>query len=203
MRCFRRSIRRHIVSCVAIVCAGVLAASLVRSSHDATQVRNDAHAVQLAAATLNLMPTTNVVVQHRHTDQVRPSASALPAGVGVVAFFLVAFSPLIVGLVVCALCVAAVYAINFTGLILDELTYRLRHLPPIAAARKASAATTKKATGTEPPSAARSKRPNHTPSHAKPATVGPAKRSTSKPAATNALATRAHSARASAARAGR
>ena len=108
------------------------------------------------------------------------------------AFFLVAFSPLIVGLVVCALCVAAVYTVNFTVLALDEIVYRLRQLPPIAAARKAPAATTKKATSSAPRSAAHSKRPNHTPGHAKPA--APTQRPTDK---------RTHSPKPSAARSGR
>lgn len=188
----QRFLRRHIVSCLAFVCAGVLAVSLVRPSQDATQVRNEVHAVQLAAAIQIPPPNTKVVAQQRNIAQSTPTASALPAGVGVVAFFLVAFSPLIVGLVVCALCVAALYTINFTGVILEELVYRLRQVPPIAAARKAPAATTKKATSSAPRSAAHSKRPNHTPGHAKPA--APTQRPTDK---------RTHSTKPSAARSGR
>ena len=193
----RRSIRRHIVNCVAILCAGILAVSLVRSSQDANQVRTEVHAVQLAAATLSPGPSTKVVAQQNDTDRTTPTASALPPLLGSIIGVALLFSPLIVGLIVCALCVVAVYAVNLTGLVLGELIYQLRQSPPIAAAAKASAP------GTQPRTAAAgSKRPNRAPERNKPGrvTVGPAQRSTSKRSAATTRGPRGHSARPSAAR---
>jgi hypothetical protein len=202
----RRPIRRHLVSCLAILCAGVLAVSLVRPSQDTVQVRTEAHAVQLVAVTLDPPPPANVVAHQRNTKKEHPTASATvgDANLGFIVFFLALVVPFLV-VVLCPLCVAAVTVVGSIGRFLNELAHKLSQVPPIAAAPASVAAAVTKmpAAGSEPRSGARLPRSNHTPAHAKPAGVAVAQRSSGKPGAKNGSAARAHSARPSIQRTGR